>query len=466
MGISKEVEDILAEEQRTLDQTLELLHAQIRRYQDSVARESVRARDLTSEIVTASRAEDKQLLASDEAVSHGMLEQHRASLKVIEKLIKKPYFARIILAEDSESGEPRQIEYKIGYAANPDCRIIDWRKAPLSKLYYEYKEGDYYSETILNRERDGQIMLRHTIDIEQGKVVRLTCRYGTFALEAGQWRELAAGAKVRTAGGLPEIAALISPEQFKTITEDATTAVMIQGIAGSGKTTVALHRLAWLLNADNSSLRVNDAVVVVRSTVLKNYISSTLPNLGVEDVKVLTFKELAEKTIARSHPKFVDDNNAIRRPKTPAPRSISRLLSSMALLLEIDDGLDILEALSWPAKIIARDETKLIDASLITETKRYLETCFTEGVIDPSLDPILVRQYQVKNKASIRHTGIEEHYEHIVVDEVQDWTSTELACIVGAIKNPSGLTLVGDVGQRITEDGGFPGWEKLREFKS
>ena len=115
-----------------------------------------------------------------------MVARHRQEVESIETLLKKPYFARIIL-EEIRDGKKVNIEYKIGNASNTDCRIIDWRKAPLSKLYYEYKEGEEYFEEIQGREREGIIALRNTVEAKEDSIEQVMCRYGSFSKDGDRW---------------------------------------------------------------------------------------------------------------------------------------------------------------------------------------------------------------------------------------------------------------------------------------
>lgn len=330
-----EEEAAVQRELQLLDEVLESLKKQCRRSSDRLVTENERARELTAGLVAARRDEDKQMLASDEAVSHALKDQFGITIKTISKLIEKPYFARIEL-EEHEVGATRSIEYKIGFAANPDCRIIDWRKAPISKLYYEYREGEEYSEIIQGKERQGRIKLRNQLDIENSTLRRITCSSGQFLLVDGTWQKLEhTGKSLREHyGRLPSILSLITKEQFQTITEDADSAVLIQGIAGSGKTTVALHRLSWLLHEDNSDLSESDCVILVLSKSLQAYIRNSLPALQVYDVPVHTLQDWAFQVVQA----IGNQNNgfSFQRPEDRSPAGIGRLKRSFAMLKALE----------------------------------------------------------------------------------------------------------------------------------
>ena len=276
------------------------------------------------------------MLASDEAVSHALKDQFGSDIKTLAKLIEKPYFARIEV-EEEEQGRAKTIEYKIGFAANSDCRIIDWRKAPISKLYYEYREGEDYSELIQGRERQGRVVMRNQLDIEHGALRRITSSQGQFLFVDGQWQKLEQTGKTLREhyGKLPSILSLITKEQFQLITEDADTAVLIQGIAGSGKTTVALHRLSWLLHEDNSELREKDCVILVLSKSLQAYIKNSLPALQIEETPVHTFQDWSFR-IVQSIAQYTKEPLSPQRPADRSPAGIGRLKRSLALLKALE----------------------------------------------------------------------------------------------------------------------------------
>ncbi|RIL10091.1 MAG: hypothetical protein DCC75_05120, partial [Proteobacteria bacterium] len=226
LTLPKEAKESIEQELSTLDTVLESLASQEANSERRLRSESRRAQELTVALVTAKRVEDKQLLASDEAVSHGLRDKQDAQLRTLQKLQRKPYFARIVVEEPGPQGS-RSLEYKLGFAENPECRIIDWRKAPVAKLYYEYREGDEYSEEIQGRERNGSILLRNSVEIENSELRGVACRHGRFHKKDGAWVSaegpLTSRAAARAAGGshhLPEIAALLSPEQFALISDN------------------------------------------------------------------------------------------------------------------------------------------------------------------------------------------------------------------------------------------------------
>lgn len=482
MSISPEELQILSEEEQIFQSVRASLESQILRAQNRLRFENERARALTSEIMHTRRIEDKALLASDEAVSHGLKDSKREELETLTKQIENPYFARIELEEERAPGTNTRIEYKLGFAANTDCRIIDWRRAPISKLYYEYKEGDEYYEEILGRERTGRVLVRNRIETSKGKMETVENRYGTFTWNAknASWERKSGLSKGRRGkdGALPEVLALITPEQFRSITVDADTAIMIQGIAGSGKTTVALHRLAWLLHKDNSPLQPNEATIVVLSPSLRAYIENSLPAAGLRGVTTRTYHEWASRTF-----KLLTKGRELllRRPFESCPVEIAQVKRSVAILTAIDLSITshsesraaltveelktrLIEVLSNPHVIIQSDPSKKITESAVNHTLERTRADFEEGLFDWNDDALLLRIYQRMTGCVVNEQGIPGTYGHIVVDEVQDLSPVELATLIGSVKELKDLTLVGDVSQNLDHAQAFPGWEELRRY--
>src|SRR5690606_28249776 len=145
---------------------------------------------------------------------------------------------------------------------------------------------------------------------------------GSFFKKDGKWVKSSRGQSGKDASAkdrMRDVLSLISAEQFRAITEAANTAVLIQGIAGSGKTTVALHRLAWLLDPFNSELKADECLVLAQTSSLKTYIKNTLDGLNVENIKVQKFDEWTSFVMKEIFPEY--GPNFL----SPCPSSIDRV---------------------------------------------------------------------------------------------------------------------------------------------
>jgi len=263
------------------------------RYADEDFKEAKR---LTQELVSMRREEDQQQIMSDEAVAHGLSRLREGQLNKLELLLEQPYFARL---ECEENG--KRFSFYLGMASFPKKRIIDWREAPIAKLYYEYNEGDDYSDEIAGLYREGQIIVRRGFKGKGRELYLIECPHGQIIKQKGEWKYHPyqvdnQGSRIRSRAHaqshyLPPILSLITADQYAMITSEVDKPLLIEGIAGSGKTTVALHRLAWLLHNKNSQAKAARSFVLVFNQILKLYIKECLPELGLKDVKVLTYSE-------------------------------------------------------------------------------------------------------------------------------------------------------------------------------
>ncbi|MCC6933811.1 MAG: ATP-binding domain-containing protein [Deltaproteobacteria bacterium] len=537
MAISDEVYTFLENERRAFEHVMEVLHKQRASKAERLSIEQERSRDLTSTLVGLRRDEDKQLLASDERVSHALREQSQSDLKTLDKLLKSPYFARLLVEEQTPRG-PKRFEYKIGHYSNPDCAIVDWRRGPLAKLYYEYQEGDEYSELIQGRERQGVVISRTKVTINKGILERVSCAHGYFHWTGSVWEEESRSFSAATAGGLPTITALLSADQFRLITHDAKTAILLDGIAGSGKTTVALYRLAWLIENSSPQLTQENCLILVINKIMSSYIKDTLQALNLTGVQISTYSTWVESQVKRilkaSQPDF-----EIHRPELAPPPGALRVKSSLAMLTALEryceeqrdnllsylDNLvpwselsaatqkqtalcrqgaigtveyvkvlikeitgkqtscsgidwhelveplsavsnkllnfeqDVLAILGDTKRILEHDETRLLDEQTIKDSYNYTKQTFAQKKIDDLDDTIILRLAQYKYG---KNNALLKSYQHIITDEVQDYSALELATVIDSVKVVTDLTLVGDV-QQQTKGDYFPGWDKLQK---
>lgn len=220
----------------------------------------------------------------------------------LNRSLSKPYFARIdFKAKGTERVEALYLGKTSLMRDDLDTPlIVDWR-APIANLYYEGRLGHvtYASQGDLY---EGEMLLKRQYDIEQGSLknyMDIDVATNDALLQAS----LEAGADNR----LKDIATTIQAEQNRVIRADMRKPLIVQGVAGSGKTTIALHRIAYFIYTYQDVIRPDQYMIIAPNHLFLNYISEVLPELGVEKVLQTTFEDFFKKVTGL---KFKSEANA------------------------------------------------------------------------------------------------------------------------------------------------------------
>jgi DNA helicase-2/ATP-dependent DNA helicase PcrA len=504
---------------------------------------------------------------------------------------KSPYFGHLRL---EEGGKRRDVLIGKHSYVEPGggVQIVDWRNAPVSRLFYRYEEGDGYEERLGDRLVEGEVLARRTVAIVEAELRRVASPQGTFArdFKTGAWREMAAQtaklqiardgsaanliparpgkpqvipAKAPAVRGklgmdesgerrpdrhLPAIAALIDPRQFELITQPASGLIAVQGSAGSGKTTIGLHRIAYLAFAEPRRFRPEKMLIIVYQRALAAYVSRVLPALDVEGVPVMTFATWAEATRKTTLPlldaPLTDDtpplvmraksHGAMLRVLEDRQAALVDWCRAQLAALGREDALAAWDATAGkdPAKRVPVDarvtafahwvrdaaldasaRTALENAgralrartrdvtgewaSLLTDREalragfaKHAPGLFSDGQIDDihrwcvardrlrtggkleddgegfafdaEDDALLLRIFQLqRGPLSGGKKGESLAYEHLMVDEVQDFSPIELAVLLDTTSAQRSVTLAGDTAQAIAADHGFSNWAEV-----
>lgn len=212
----------------------------------------------------------------------------------LEQSRRKPYFARIDFTDGSSAQTDRCYIGKIG-VADQDGQIItvDWR-APVATLYYDSNLGKV-SYQAPEGAICGTLSLKRQYEIEEGTLLSY---HDVDSVSNDELLKpfLSAGADSR----LKNIVASIQTEQNRIIREDLHKNLIVQGAAGSGKTTVALHRIAYLVYRWRDSIRPSQYMVIGPNLFFISYISAVLPDLDVDNVPQFTYETLAAQYLGEN----------------------------------------------------------------------------------------------------------------------------------------------------------------------
>lgn len=448
------------------------------------------------------------------AYQHGMAR--------LEKARKKPYFGRI----DFQDPRLSFLEsYYIGRVGISDEKaepvVLDWR-APISSVYYENSTGPC-SYTVssegtfsidLKRKRTYEIENDHLKDFFDSDVVandELLTKY------------LAKNKKAV----LGEIIATIQQEQNLIIRRSPKTNLIVQGVAGSGKTTVAMHRISYILYNYEEDFRPEDFYIIGSNRILLNYITSVLPELDVYGIRQMTMEQLfirllyedwdEEKymvhTIDRADEKnsikggsgwFFDLENFCRTYEAEQiPREPLRLEKTGTLLLDaeyIDNYCREQSTLSMEGKMCMLNEILLakfeneVSGKEVTfparekkALKRKYEKYFGDGKWKGSIFDLysqFLEQQAEKGKAvempensfdvydlaalaylykRIKENDPVREASHVVIDEAQDFGMMAYQVLHYCLRDCT-YTIMGDTSQNIHFSYGLNDWEELKKL--
>lgn len=212
---------------------------------------------------------------------------HISNLEVAQD---KPYFARIDFVAEEDGKTSTIYIGKNGVMKDTDIIVTDWR-APISSLYYDAEVGKCGFEAP-NGRINGEMLLKRQYEIENGKLqeyfdVDLVSNDGLLQKYLNDNND----------ARLKSIVSTIQKEQNDVIRKNLSDNIIVQGVAGSGKTTVALHRIAYLVYNYINSIKQNQYLVIGPNPVFLKYIKSVLPELDVDGVEQCTYEMFAKKYI-------------------------------------------------------------------------------------------------------------------------------------------------------------------------
>lgn len=211
---------------------------------------------------------------------------------------EQPYFARIDFREKRREEESFYIgKFGLNDEEQSEEVVIDWR-APIANLYYSGTFGQSYYNSPAGIV-EGELSLKRKFLVKDGSIVDMFDEgineliVKTSAEGDGLVDEfLKVTLEQSMSKKLKDVVATIQREQNEIIRAYKNKPIIIQGSAGSGKTTVALHRLAYLIYTYSNEEKNGNILVVAPNKLFLDYISDVLPNLGVYNVKQNTFEEL------------------------------------------------------------------------------------------------------------------------------------------------------------------------------
>lgn len=283
------------QEQQYLKKVIAKLHDAYEKTTEAVLQKDASYNDLQRYMVDYYAEMDKMEVYDHQQTLAMIDKQGVAQVRArqqLAKLIDSPYFGRFDFVYDGETNEEAEVFYigRFGFSdALGSPLIYDWR-APVCNMYYEFEVGDAAHYVVEKRRLTGRLLRKRQFKIQQSQLEYAIDSSLTIQDSVLQ-KTLAQGASEK----MKTIVTSIQREQNKIVRNDTAYTVVIQGVAGSGKTAVALHRIAYLLYKFRDTLRAQEVFILSPNKVFGDYISSVLPELGEQTIRAYTLDQLTEK---------------------------------------------------------------------------------------------------------------------------------------------------------------------------
>ncbi len=302
----------------------------------------------------------------DILTNSSFFEMSKEELESLLKAKNKPYFARI---DFKTQGSDRTEKHYIGKTSlyqreNQEQIIVDWR-SPIANLYYEGRIGDVSYEAE-GETYEGDLSLKRQYMIEEGRLEEIRDIDLTTTDELLQ-DSLAKSSSNR----LTEIISTIQEEQNRIIRADLNRPIIVQGAAGSGKTTIALHRISYFIYNYKQHFDPRQLMILAPSNLFIDYISEALPELGVEKVRQTTFSDYV-MTCLEKKLKLVEDDKLIRliernhEIEVKKASWISGFKGSKTFRRILDHYIEEIEKRFYPSQDFYVDKYKLYSAKKFT----------------------------------------------------------------------------------------------------
>lgn len=501
----------MTESRKYLERVLEGLHRRIAEIEESIA-EGQKEIENMHEYYWENYTEMDQYGYENFDNQQALLHQVNANQEEMQrrhrfrKMLDSPFFGRVDFCFEEEE-EPESFYIGIGNFAEKTGGIplvYDWR-APVSGLFYDYDKGPA-SYTAPAGEITGEITSKWQYKIRGGKMLyefESDIKIDDEILKS----ELGSNGEVQ----LKNIIRTIQKEQNAIIRNTKDRILVIQGAAGSGKTSIALHRIAYLLYHDRKNLRSSNILVLSPNSVFADYISHILPELGEENIREMSFDLYAYRELKDAAPDCEDRYDQIERMLAhPGRRNLyqekqsAEFLNSMErFFLEMEDELMRFKDVEYRGfcktekEIIELFYFKFTDIPLLSRMEAVaeyfideVETLRGSDLSEEERDAVMekfLRMYETRDlyvlyshflkregypplprvayeKRKLRYEDVypvlymkysllkqkeDSHIKHLVVDEMQDYSRLQYLILKKIF--PCRMTILGDKAQTMDE---------------
>lgn len=239
-------------------------------------------------------------------IRQGLMSLYATEINDLKSVISNPYFGMFEFKSNSNETHEIYLGKKAILDDNSKVIAYDWR-SPICSMYYDYNIGKAEYIATNGTKEYGEILKKRQIIIKNGELLDVE-EQDTLSNDSILLRYLKENSDAR----LKSIIATIQREQNLIIRSPLNKNYIIQGVAGSGKTTVALHRIAYLLYNEAKNINESDFMILGPNKYFLNYISELLPDLDIKNVTQLTFEEIALNIIKLPKNKLESRNSTLQ----------------------------------------------------------------------------------------------------------------------------------------------------------
>ncbi len=302
-------------------------------------------------------------LDMDEWTALNILRMKLQTLHQLALARRQPFFSRLDFIP--KGGEP-ETHYlgRWGVLKTPEYQVevVDWR-SPVANLYYSGQVGPMAYEAP-DGKVEGELTLKRMISVSDG---HLTGIFDSGVVSQDAYLQGVLGSV--SSDRLREIVTTIQAEQNIVIRHGPHAPLIVQGVAGSGKTTIALHRIAWLLYAYQETLDPASMMIVAPNPLFLDYISAVLPDLGVQQVRQTTFMDLCRQSLGKQMPKVRWENRLEDQLRMTADQrdqmgAVLRQKGSLAFKKALEDFLS-----GYEQRVVPEGDVRFGNETLYTQSE-------------------------------------------------------------------------------------------------
>lgn len=311
--------------------------------------------------------DDEEFLQNMNNVNNDTLfvDQSSKRVNLLTRQVEAPYFGKLSFMYDDGDTVPIYVGTNGYWSMEEDNqKIYDWR-APISSMYYDYEKGAAKYKG-LDEEFSGTILEKKQFDIAKGRfhnVLDTDEQINDMILLNAL--EKNSGTKMKT------VVATIQKEQNKIIRNTSAYNLIVDGRAGSGKTVVAMHRLAWLMYNNRKTIHADNVMILSPNGIFGDYISGVLPEIGEDNVPEKEFDSLMEEIL------FVDCEYETKLEQANAIIDIGDTDNARIKNIIRKSSIDFYKAFnSYLEKYISEIRFKDFHFEKITYTKEEIERMF------------------------------------------------------------------------------------------